>query len=335
MLKFNDSRFAFAKVSEWGDRSKNMNEKKKIFIHDFPLTNSNEKLLEYIQDNPILDPEYITLSCGEMRQETKAWIEALFEKYRRFAESNFLKKLRRKGNFHAFTWQMYLAVVILEKGYSLRPNSGKGPDLQIKIADDKNLWIEATTTTPGADLNTGGLSQSGEIYQALDPRVARISNALTSKYQKYQDKYLGSICREDEPFIIAINGTYTDTMMGDRAAEATVYGRGNDVIKIKSDGSFEGGFYELRESVRVEKEHGLVSVPTNYFCDDSYNAINGIIYCEHHIINANNFGRTPEGNLYFLSNPHAENPIGTDVFSIGKIVYMNKDRQIIRSYEKF
>jgi len=52
------------------------------------------------------------------------------------------------------------------------------------------------------------------------------------------------------------------------------------------------------------------------------------------VINANNYGRTPEGKLYFLLNPYAKNQIDTKEFNIGKLILMNKNRQIIREYEK-
>jgi hypothetical protein len=312
-----------------------MTKDQKIFIHDdiFPQINSEEQFKGYVKSHPELDPEYILEHCYIHRQDTRNWLESIWEKYRDYAEPDFLTHLREPKGFHPFTWQMYLASVVLEKNYELQPNKGSGPDLQIKVGD-KNIWIEAIRTTPGEDKSAAGLPQSGAIYDGLDPRVARISNALTEKHKKYTEKYCGSICKEDEPFVVAINGSETNTLNESRAAESAVYGRGNDVLKRMPSGNMQGGFYELREAVTVQKGNGQVTIPANYFCSDSHKEISGIIYCEQHVINANNYGRTPEGNLYFLLNPYAKNQIDPKKFNIGKLILMNKNRQIIREYER-
>ena len=301
----------------------------KIFIHNFPLTNSNRKLREHIKQNPDLDPQYILASCAKDRTETREWLESLWGRYEPYAEPNFLKNLRLKKNngFHTFSWQMYLATVLLEKGYELVPNNGTGPDIQI-IREGKNIWIEAIITTPGKDKEVDNSPRSGDIYKSLDPRVARISNAFTKKYKKYKEKYLGKICKQGEPFLIAINGVNTQTLFRGRAIEATVYGRGNDTFKKVNSGPFIGGFYELRESIEIEKEGRKVLIPTNYFCSSECKEVNGIIYCERHIINANNFGRTPEAELYFAKNSYAKNELGD--FSIGNIIERADDGAITR-----
>lgn len=305
-----------------------------IFIHDtlFPQTDSEEIFQKYFKTHPEFDPEYILQHCDLYRRETREWVESIWDKYRDFAEPDFLIHVRETDRFHRFTWQAYLASVLIDKKYKLEKNSGYGPDLQIKLGN-KNIWIEATTTSAGDDISASGLPQSGAIYDALDPRVARISNALTKKYEIYKEKYLSKICAEDEPFIIAINGSETNSMQEAQAAEATVYARGNDVI-IHSDFKSQGGFYELREAVVVKKKDKLVTIPSNYFCNDFYKEISAIIYSEQHIINANNHGRTPEGCLYLLLNPYARNKIDPSKFSIGNLTQMTLDRQIIREYEK-
>lgn len=312
-----------------------MKNKQKIFIYDhlFPQISSEEQFQTYVREHPEFDPEYILQHCYIPRKETRNWIESIWEKYEEYAEPNLLTHIREPHRFHPFTWQIYLASVLLDNSYQLQPNNGSGPDLQINTKNG-NVWIEATVTTAGDDESANGLPQSGAIYDALDPRVARISNALTKKYKIYKDKYLGKICTENEPFIIAINGSETYSLQTERAAEAAVYARGNEVIKFLPNGESQGGFYELRESITIQKEKGPVTINTNYFCSDAYKEISALIYCEQHIINANNHGRTPESNLYFLINPYAKNKIDLNTFTIGKITKMNETRQIIREYEK-
>ena len=95
-----------------------------------------------------------------------------------------------------------------------------------------------------------------------------------------------------------------------------------------ADKKLEGGKYELREKIIVNKDGKDIIVDTNYFCSDEYKEISGVIYCEQHIINANNFGRTPEGNLFFAINGYASNPI--ENFSIGNMIERLPDGGIKR-----
>lgn len=300
----------------------------KIFVDDFLLADSQEELEIIIKANPDLDPGYICACSIKDRVRTKKWLEALWKKYEPYSEPNFLKCLRSKNNngFHTFSWQMYLANVLMDKGYKLAPNTGEGPDLQV-IKDGKNIWIEAIITTPGKNKTADDYPRDGDIYKALDPRVARISNALTKKYKKYNERYLGKICKKDEPFLIAINGNNTETQFRGRAIEATVYGRGNDVFP-RREGSLVGNFYEFRENIEIEKDGKKVQIPTNYFCADKYKEISAVIYCERHIINANNFGRTPEAELYFAKNSYAKNKL--EKFSAGNIIERTNDGAITR-----
>jgi len=305
-----------------------MTDIKKIFIHDseFPLIDSNDVLVGYQTKYPELDPAYIATHCGKSRQETKQWLESLWIKYQPYAEPGFLFSLRKKGGFHSFSWQMYLANVFLDKEFELKPNTGTGPDIQL-VMDNRIFWIEAIVTTPGKDESTSGMPADGDIYKSLDPRVARISNALMSKYEKYKEKYLNKICKSDEPLIVAINGTNTQTMFGGRAIEATVFARGNDLFTRNANGSLKGGQYELREKVFINKNGRNVEVATNYFYNDSFKELSAAIYCEQHIINANNFGRTPEGNLFLATNGYAFNPVGS--FNVGNLIERLPDGGII------
>lgn len=292
----------------------------KLFARNFGMAREKSELQKIQGDNTEYDPAYITASCAFDRQGTKEWLEDLWSKYQPYAEPNFLDKIR-KESFHAHSWSMYIGTVILEKGIGLVPNRGAGPDLQVKFKGG-NLWIEAAVTTPGESEEAEGLPQNGSIYEGLDPRVARITNSFTTKYHKFKEKYEGKIVKEDEPFIIAINGTNTVTLMGCRALEAAVFGRGNDSLLMGSNGKFHGGFYEPRKEIGVKKRDDPepVKIPTDYFCNDSYKEISAAIYCEDYIINSNNYGRKFGENLCTAFNGYAKNKISFDDFPIGKII---------------
>jgi hypothetical protein len=302
----------------------------KLFTKDFGIARNDSELKKIQENNKEYDPAYVTASCAFDRKKTKEWLEDLWSKYQPYAEPKFLHKIRRES-FHAHSWSMYIGTVLLEKGMRLEPNSGIGPDLQVKFKEG-NLWIEAVVTTPGESQESEGLPPNGDIYTGLDPRVARITNSFTKKYHKFKDDYERKIVKENEPFIIAINGTYTATLMGPRAIEAAVFGRGNDSLIRGSNGKFHGGFYEPRKEIGIKKRDDPepVKIPTDYFCNDSYKEISAAIYCEDHIINSNNYGRKFGENLYTAFNSYAKNKISFNDFPIGKAVIRNEQGEIVK-----
>lgn len=300
----------------------------KLFAEKLGIARTDAELIALQKKFSEYDPAYVTASCAFYRQGTKEWLESLWCKYQPYAEPKFLDKIRRES-FHAHSWSMYIGTVLLEKGIELEPNSGVGPDLQVKFKGG-NLWIEAAVTTPGESRESEGLPPSGDIYRGLDPRVARITNSFTKKYRKFKKKYERKIVKENEPFIIAINGTYTGTLMGSRAIEAAVFGRGNDLLIRGPNGKFQGGFYEPRQEIGIQKDGKPVKINTDYFCNDSHKEIGAIIYCEDHIINSNNYGRKFGENLYTAFNDYAKKKISFSDFPIGKAVIRNEQGGITR-----
>jgi hypothetical protein len=112
-------------------------------------------------------------------------------------------------------------------------------------------------------------------------------------------------------------------MCPERTIKSVVYGRGNDIYDMKTG---KCNSYELKEFITIEKGDKSVVIPSNYFCTDNYNEVNGVIYSERHIINSNNFGRTPEKELFFAINAYAKNDL--DTFSIGNVIKRKEDGNI-------
>ena len=302
----------------------------KLFNIDFGVARDGLELKKIQEKNKEYDSVYVTTSCVVDRRGTKEWLEDLWSKYQHYAEPKFLGRLRR-DSFHAYSWVMYVGTVILDKGLELIRNSGVGPDLQIKWGRN-GLWIEAVVTTPGGDERAGVQLPSGDIYASLDPKVARIVKSFRKKHRYFKNKYEGKIVKGNEPFIVAINGTYTDTLMGSRAIEAAVFGRGNDLLRRGSDGKWHGGSYELREKIEISRKGDLKpeKINTDCFCNNSYKEISAVIYCEDHIINSNNFGRHFGENLYTAFNGYAKNRLSSEEFKIGKPIIRDGLGSIIK-----
>jgi hypothetical protein len=299
----------------------------KIFTDKLSPVGDDDELQKRIADNPDYDPVFIRVNCGSDLIKTRKWLEGLWNVYEPYAEPDFLQKLRKpdgkNGGFHAFSWQMYLASVLIGKGYKPEENSGSGPDIQV-VLDGKNVWIEAVVTTPGDDINAAGRQGSGDIYENIDPRIARVTNAFTEKYKKYEKYLEEGVCADDDVCVIAINGSGTETMHAGYAIEAAMYARGNYQASLNS----EGLGYELREKFFIKKDGRDVVIPANYFCDEKYDKISSVIYCQRDIINANNFGRVPEKELFFAINSYAKNKV--DDFSIGNVIRRSGDGTIMR-----
>jgi hypothetical protein len=96
---------------------------------------------------PASDPWYSRLrdSSDARASEIREWCEALWMRYRPYADAHFLIEIRR--DFHARFWEMYLAVTLLELGHQIACPK-PGPDVGIEV-DGRRIWFEAVAPKPG------------------------------------------------------------------------------------------------------------------------------------------------------------------------------------------
>lgn len=223
---------------------------------------------------------------------------------------------------HAVVWEMYLAASFVDRGHDVKPRDQKrkrdgGPDIQI---GDVNAWVEAVIATPGVGpdavppLNTDPDSPMRDVPDR--ELLLRITNAIDEKWRKYLRYREAEIVRENEPFVIAINGAELPTGILEctppRIARA-VFGIGSLVV------SFD------RETLRAVDEHYAAmpdvakmsgsAVPTRHFRDDQYAGISAVIWGTASLwMRPDFFGR----DLVVVHNPFAANPLPHGWFREGR-----------------
>lgn len=201
--------------------------------------------------------------------------------------------------FNSGFWELYLfaALKALDLKVDFRFNV---PDFVIT-----NFWnkfcVEATT----AQNAKGKIAEwEGSIQHTLHPNIKgilqeatiRLANALTAKYQKYQDSYRKLSHVKNQPFLIAI-APYEQPafrFQNDHAVRRVVYGYDEPVTVPKSDGSLHVLSHKMMPS--IEKSTG-VNVQLGFFREGKMNEVSAVIFS-----NTATYGKVRA--MSKASNPH-------------------------------
>jgi hypothetical protein len=74
------------------------------------------------------------------------FVNSLWERYKLYADPHFLKDAR--DHFLERFWEMYLAVALLHRGFTLHRTGGESPEFFVEF-DGHRIWLEATAPSPG------------------------------------------------------------------------------------------------------------------------------------------------------------------------------------------
>jgi len=278
---------------------------KDIFTENFPDVKTNRELFSIFNKNPKIDKYYITTSAIPERRKK---ISSIFNDFREYASRHFLTELRK--DFHARTWEMYLSVILLKNNLKIKVSrKDKWPDIII----DNIANIECVTCQNAQDPTKPDFVPQLRIGIVSDvPRdqiLLRISNSISSKYQKYMKSY-----KKDNsklPFIIAINSGIFGLHQNGIFPIILDYTNGVDNIVV----NFERKGLDVRSTgltitTRDSIQKGLSTIDSNIFGNDKYKEISAIIFSSNLIIN------TPDllgSDLLLIKNKFAENPLGNDL----------------------
>lgn len=101
----------------------------------------------FFTEEPAKDPAYISVRDDPHRAHVRERIEQLWARYRPYCpDRHFLMEARRA--FHARTWEMYLAVTLLQHGFELERAPPAGPDILFTLGG-RRVWVEAVTAERG------------------------------------------------------------------------------------------------------------------------------------------------------------------------------------------
>lgn len=247
----------------------------------------NTTHLFFSKDN-VPDPFYACIRDDPSRKDDRNFVEELWQEYAPYAEPEFLEDAKR--DFHAKTWEMYLACVFLKNGFQLQKKTKKeGPDICL-LVQQKPIWIEAIAPGSGTGADAVPGYEYGVVFETPKDKVLlRFTSAIEEKRKKYQNYLKDKIINKSDPYIIAVNGG--------RIPHAIVV----DIIS---------GLFSYRDTIK--KSNGAL-VSTNIFEDETYNGISAVLYSVSNVvIHPRNIGT----EIQFIHNPLADNKLPHCIFNL-------------------
>jgi hypothetical protein len=159
----------------------------KLFSENLGTIASDEELATLKRRFPEYDLGYLCQATYGIRRHDRRWMEELWQEYEPYADTHFLEDFKRQ--FTQRSWELYLGVTFLNRGFTLGTHQNVGPDFDLRErVDGKRLaWVEAIAVTKGRgndrvpDLFYGGIMSVPEEEMTL-----RLMNALGEKLKKYQ-----------------------------------------------------------------------------------------------------------------------------------------------------
>jgi hypothetical protein len=97
---------------------------------------------------------------------------------------------------------MYLAVVLLKRGFQIRSMGGEGPESFVEF-DGHRVWFEAIA--PGPGIGNDRVPGSKSVDVPTEKIILRFTNALDEKRKKYLQAVEKGIIQPSDRYVLAIN----------------------------------------------------------------------------------------------------------------------------------
>ena len=223
------------------------------------------------------DPSYLFIRNDPRFSEEKNFLENCWIDYSPYADREFEQKISK--DFRSRFWEMYLCCTLLHSDFEIvSKKKSKGPDIQIKLGDGQNLWIEATLPRPGTGNDAVPEEPFDEVYSPPDEKyLLRFLNSINTKYEKLTKYHSEGVVKPNDLFMIAINGFFAHSSGGEIPyIVQALYGFGDpfDTINIDSLQIINQG-YRKRESL---KKQNNAEVFANVFINGTYPELTGVLY---------------------------------------------------------
>ncbi len=283
-----------------------------VFSENFGVVRTDEELDRIVAEYPQYNRSYLAVASAEAKAGHRKGIEELWKIYSPYADKDFLQQLR--VDFIARCWEMYITCVFLIQGFPVIPKQmRKGPDIQIETAD-RTIWVEAVSPKKGSGRDAVPAPRYGVVSRLPETSMLlRFANALDGKYEQYKKYVQGKLVREDEPFVIALNGGEMDrrTDMGIPLIMKCLFGLGDLTVSVPVGGGDAEAFWAPREEVQ---KAGGSPVSMMFFENLEHKGISAVIYCDNHILNhPPRLGK----DCIVIHNPNASNRLGTNFLKVG------------------
>ena len=211
-------------------------------------------------------------------------MERYWRIYQPFASPDFQHQLLADDDkFYSLTWELMLGARLLEAGYHLVPSrNDERPDLCL-ILEGKRIWIECCLPTGGDPSKPNSVTETvsdGEFHDVdHDKSVLRCTQSLSEKKRQHQRWIAKGVCKQDEPFLIALNGlnlTLGITNSSLPQILRALYATGDMyvIFDSKNPEYRESGYHFKPKIDKSEK----TAISTSFFLENDNNHISGVLF---------------------------------------------------------
>lgn len=251
----------------------------------------------------------------------------LYSMFKPFSDNDFKKKFEIE--FYSAFWEMDLACTLIESGFHLSDefSGNEGPDLCLINSKGNRIWVEAVCVNRGTSSDEVSLGKSGQVMRIDSEKIMlRLTSAIFDKDKKHKHYLNKGICAENEPFIIAVNGSLLTPGPGlddmtPRIVKAVFEGGHDEILFDRATGTaYEERQIDYRPTIL---KHNKEEIFTNYFRRNDYTNISALLFSESSL-----WSRPSElGSDYVtVHNPIAVNPIAEGFFQLGSEYIEKKNR---------
>ena len=226
---------------------------------------------------------------GKYLEFDKEYADDLLEKF--ICEISEHGEDRVGGKYHEFFsrfWEMYLVTSFLEDGFGLLEKKTEGPDIKIKLGD-RIIWVEAVVPGPGDETSNDRVPdlEYGVVRDVPDEQMKlRLINAFSGKFCKYKNYREKDLVKEEDDYVIAINGYLIGSGRNEREVPRivrTLFPIGNMVYHIRVPNNFDQKAEITGQSHEYQKEIVKCEgsrVPTDSFLNDEYTGVSAVLYSD-------------------------------------------------------
>lgn len=267
-------------------------------------------LESFFQPGATNDSAYVDMRDLPSLAEARRFVEELWAEYQLIADRHFCADARNHF-LHRF-WEMYLAITLRRKGFSLTKVNDEGPEFYFLLGE-KKVWVEAVAPGPGNGPDAVLQPPLGQVFSVPQEQILlRFTNALAGKLEKYKEALKKGIVDVSDHYVVAVNC---------RGIPHAPYGSvlpygvmaylpfGHPAVTIdRKARQIVDSYFQYRD--QVTKSSGAI-VSTNSFLNPEYAGISGVLHSAVYPVDRVEMG----GDFWFLHNPLASQPIEKSVFS--------------------
>ncbi|MGX1587877.1 hypothetical protein [Brevundimonas diminuta] len=219
------------------------------------------------------------------RDEDRACLDALYERYRACLDDNFKDQFARATHDRFF--ELRLADALAAHGFVLEPAAEGRPDFATRLADGRRLWVEAVSLSWGRPDNP---DRAPELREGLQPApirqvLLRKTSALKEKRDKFRGYLEAGVVQPDDVCVIAMSsgGLYPHVEgAGLPRIVSAVLPFGDELITLdRATGEVIAISHERR--AELVKANGAAVPTTAFETPEEYGGISAILHDTAHL----------------------------------------------------